>query len=215
MSVFTKKAIAYNTIKERIITGKYPCLSEISEDKLQDELGISRTPIREAITQLASEGFIKIYPRKISLVANITFEMINEIYTARMLIEPYLNVLASEDVSKHVWLNELKSKFKDPPQNYSKEELKKYYVDLDREFHSIILNKCGNRFIINAMNNVYDHNQWARVKSADPTDEKDPSISEHLRIIDSILKGDKEEIKKATEIHILNAQERLFNFFRV
>jgi len=64
MSIFTKKEIAYNTIKERIITDKYPCLSEISEDKLQEELGISRTPIREAITQLANEGFIKIIHEK-------------------------------------------------------------------------------------------------------------------------------------------------------
>ena len=214
MSIFTKNEIAYNTIKERIITGKYPCLSEISEDKLQEELGISRTPIREAITQLANEGFIKIYPRKISLVANITYEMINEIYTARMIIEPHLNILASECADKHIWLNEFKNKFENPPSDYSKEELKQYYIDLDMDFHLTILNKSGNSFIINAMTNVYDHNQWARVKSSDPTDKKDPSKFEHLRIIDSILEGDKEKIIKATEIHILNAKDRMFKFFR-
>lgn len=84
-----KAQIAYNIIKDKILKGELPPLSDISEESLQDELDISRTPVREAIQKLKKEGFVYIYSRKGTIVSDITVDLTKSIYEVRALNEPY------------------------------------------------------------------------------------------------------------------------------
>ena len=90
---------AYNLIKSKIINLELRPLSDISEDALQKELGISRTPIREAVQRLAKEGFVRVYSRKATIVSDITLDLIHAVYEARLLNEPYLAKLACRYVT--------------------------------------------------------------------------------------------------------------------
>ncbi len=70
---------AYEYIKNKIILGEYLPLQDISDMELQKELGMSRTPIREAIQRLEKDSFVKIYPRKGTLVGEIDYNLVNAI----------------------------------------------------------------------------------------------------------------------------------------
>ena len=85
-----KSDYAYQELKNRIISGQMPPLSDVSEEQLQKELGVSRTPIREAIQKLEKEHFVMIYPRRGTLVSDITLDLIYSIYEVRLLNEPFI-----------------------------------------------------------------------------------------------------------------------------
>ena len=77
---------AYEYIKAKIINGDYPPLSDISEDTLQKEMNMSRTPVREAILRLEKEDFVYVYPRKGTIVTAVTLDLIEDIYGVRQLL---------------------------------------------------------------------------------------------------------------------------------
>ena len=85
-----KSDYAYQELKNRIISGQMPPLSDVSEEQLQKELGVSRTPIREAIQKLEKEHFVMIYPRRGTLVSDMTLDLIYSIYEVRLLNEPFI-----------------------------------------------------------------------------------------------------------------------------
>ena len=78
--ILGKTDSAYDYIKEKIISGEYPPMSDLSEDKLQKELNISRTPVREAILRLEKEDFVYVYPRKGTIITDVTQDLIDDIY---------------------------------------------------------------------------------------------------------------------------------------
>ena len=85
----SKAEEAYQKIKHKIIMLEMRPTSDVSEEELIQELGISRTPIREAIQRLAKDRFVIIYPRKGTIVADISMDLINCISEVRLLNESY------------------------------------------------------------------------------------------------------------------------------
>ena len=86
----SKAEEAYEIIKRKIIILEMRPTSDISEEALIQELNISRTPIREAIQRLAKDRFVIIYPRKGTIVSDISIDLINCVYEVRLLNEPYM-----------------------------------------------------------------------------------------------------------------------------
>lgn len=83
------KQQAYNIIKNKIISCEYPPNYLLNEEKLKEEIGASRTPIRDALSRLEQENLVHILPKKGIMVASLSIREINAIYEARMLVEPY------------------------------------------------------------------------------------------------------------------------------
>ena len=81
---------AYTIIKERILSGFYEPNTMLNEVALSDELGISRTPIREALNDLEHEMLVNVLPKKGTQVSEINFDVVRDIFQVRMLIEPYI-----------------------------------------------------------------------------------------------------------------------------
>jgi DNA-binding GntR family transcriptional regulator len=196
--------IAYRTIKEKIIEGVLPPLSDISEDKLVKELEISRTPVREAIQRLYNEGFVYIYPRKGTIVTEVTQDLIQELYSMRELNELFIAKQACTLIPDD-WLLEKKRAFQSPPKNLHREELRRYFIFHDMDLHSNLLKYCNNRFLQNIMGIVYDHMQRIRLKVSNPAD-NDKSIEEHIAILDAFLAHDSKKIEKAVTEHIKNSR---------
>ena len=181
-------------------------MSDVSEDKLQIELGLSRTPIREAILQLEKEGFLYVYPRKGTIVAEVSKDLVEEIYQIRMLTEPFITVEASRFISR-TWLEDMKHRLANPPEELSDNKLREYFISLDWELHSTILENCRNRFLQNEMRNVYDHNQRIRLKASNPKSGYDNSVEEHIRIIDAMLDNDTERIMAEVTNHVSESKK--------
>src|ERR1700759_5016800 len=80
---------AYRHVKERVLSGKLPGGELISEGEIADELGVSRTPVRAAFTQLESEGLLKLYPKKGALVVPVGAQELADVIETRWVIERY------------------------------------------------------------------------------------------------------------------------------
>lgn len=194
-----KTDLTYEAIKERIISGEYPPMSELTEDSLQQEFKCSRTPVREAFIKLAENGFINIYVGKATLVSPISQELIEEIYEIRLLLEPHIAIRASAFIPEDL-LKDLRIKFTKAPEFEETKDRRSYFINCDELLHTSILNYCGNSFLIKAMKLIYDHNARFRNFSSNPT--LDGSINEHLIIIDSLISRDPLKIEQAVLSHI-------------
>lgn len=200
------KQKAYFFIKEKIIKGNYKPGEDISEEELQNEMGISRTPVREALMRLETESLISIFPRKGIFVSNITPKMIKNVFQIRKMIEPQVIRIVGKNISKE-WLYQIKEKFNATFDDLSKEELASYYVNLDKEFHSYLINACDNQYLVHVMNNIFDQNQRMRYQTYN-FDERDIATkSEHIMIVDALIEDDIEKAESLMIEHIQNAQE--------
>lgn len=209
-----KKALAYELIKNKIVEGELQPLSDISEDELQKELDISRTPIREALQKLQKEGFVYIYPRKGTIVAEVTEDLIKEIYYMRVLNEPHIVRQACRHIPEE-WLEGKREAFLQPPSHLDPIAQRRHYMFLDRDLHMGFLKYCNNRFLENIMAVVYDHNHRIRLKVSDPRlYNGDHSIEEHLEIIDAALSKDYDKIESVVSLHVQNSCSISVRYFR-
>lgn len=208
-----KAVIAYEKIKEKILSGEFKPHEDISDERLQKELGISRTPIREALQELKKERFLHIYPRKGTIVSSITLDLISEVYEIRESLEPYVAKLVCNKLPEG-WLLQMKRNFSIEPNVESLEERKKYYVNLDIQLHKKVIFTHNNAFIHNIMDNIFDHDQRIRVNSSTVNEKHNSSIKEHLEIIDAFLMRDEEAVERKMRDHIVSSRktviERIF-----
>ena len=200
------KQKAYSCIKEKIIMGEYKPGQDISEEKIQNELGISRTPIREALMRLETENLIDIYPRKGIFVSNITQRMIKNVFQIRQMIEPQVIKVVGMNISKE-WLKEIKAKFETPYNATSENDSVAYYVDLDKEFHTYMINACDNQLLVNVMNNIFDQNQRMRYQTYSFNERNIATKVEHIAIIDALIAEDFETAERLMRDHIKSAEE--------
>ncbi|WP_439631221.1 GntR family transcriptional regulator [Shinella sp.] len=209
----TKTATAYEAIKFKIIEGELQPLGDISEDSLQKELDLSRTPIREACQRLSKEGFIYIYPSKGMIVAEVTADLIRDIYEMRLLNEPFIAAQSCRQNSSKDWIKALREKLVNPPNDLSEEAKRRYFIDIDRTLHDGLLKDCKNRFLLSSMAIVLDHNHRIRIKVSHPYHGEDRSVLEHIDIIDAYLARDEAEVERQMRHHIEESRKITFNNF--
>lgn len=207
----SKSDYAYREIKNKIIQGELAPLSDIVEERFQEELNISRTPIREAVQRLNKEGFVYIYARKGTIVSPINVEMIYSVYQARLLNEPYLSKEVCHDVPEE-WLRQMKNSLEDSPFELAEMDYRHYYMALDYELHTKILSYCKNQFLKDALNIVNDHSQRIRIRTSSCNEDMGCSIQEHIAIVDAFLRRDPDQVEEATRNHIISSQQDAFKY---
>lgn len=209
-----KKKIAYEYIKGKIISGEYPPLSDISEDTLQDELGISRTPVREAIQRLGEEGFIAIFPRKGTIVTDFSLDMVFWLYEVRELNEPYIFRQACGRLNKK-WIDKMLHEFMafSDENTINDRALRHKYISLDNELHCKVIETCRNVFLRDMMRRVNDHSHRLRVKTSTANQEYTHSIREHLAILQAFQEGDPQKVEDTCRAHILAAKSVAFKYY--
>lgn len=206
--MLAKSTYAYNTIKEKILSGKIPPKSDINEKDLQQELGTSRTPVHEAILRLKEEGFVETFPRKGTFVTDVSMELVRDIYEARLLIEPKLTRDAIGRVS-HEWLEDIKERLLlEKPFKTKKDILA--VMALDTELHTTIANSCNNQFIRDSLSLVYDQDRRIRLKTERNPKQVRFSQREHVAIIDAMLAGDPEKTEALAKAHIINSRDATY-----
>jgi GntR family transcriptional regulator, rspAB operon transcriptional repressor len=196
------KQKAYKAIKDKVIKCELLPGEDISETDIAREIGISRTPVREALMRLEHEKFITIYPRKGIVVSNISIDIINDIFQIRQIVEPQILYEAAKNLPIS-WLKEMREKF------YAAQDGEADFivlVDLDKEFHKYIINASGNAYLQQLMENIYDQNQRIRVMSSRDKARLHISNSEHISLIDSILDKKLENAVKKLREHLDNAR---------
>ena len=133
----------YRRIRDGILSGKYAVETELKEKAIGDELGVSRTPVREALRQLELEGLVSIIPNKGAYVVGVSLEDIHDIYEIRSLLEGLCAKWAAKNITPEL-LTELEeniclSEFHESKQNFEQ------MVSLDNRFHEILYEASGSR----------------------------------------------------------------------
>jgi DNA-binding GntR family transcriptional regulator len=207
-----KKNIVYTGVKEKIISGEYPPGGSISEKDVIADFNVSRTPIREALSLLEQEGWIRPVPRKGYAVTDITFEEIKDLFQIRYELEPvFLNV--AFNFFEREKLERLRERILSLIEAQDIGAL----AEVDREFHLYLIKSTYNRFAIKIMDSINDHINRTRYLTFRDRDETLNSAAEHIKIINAILDGDKQRALETLKAHIDRSQLffiRHFNFKR-
>lgn len=201
----TLKEKAYEFIKHKILNCEMKPGSDILEDQLIEQLGSSRTPVREALMRLEHEGLINIFPRKGSFVAQITIKDIQNIFEIREIVEIQVAKMICDSIQEEELLY-FKEKFEqmDEEGNYYTD---KDFFELDLSFHRTIVESTKNNYLIEFMNKIYDKDYRIRVLTTTLLKgERKRNKTEHIDIINSILEKDKEKIEEYLVKHIENAR---------
>jgi DNA-binding GntR family transcriptional regulator len=156
MAAGTSSQKAYDHIRDRILSGDFPPGTVISEAALAKELGLSRTPVGEALRELAATGLVEQVPRYGTIVRSVTRPEIVELYELREALEPYAVGLAAEritaeDIQRLERLCERLDGFLAELQASGQKELKpqalREFLAADMAFHTLLIHAAGNRRI--------------------------------------------------------------------
>jgi len=193
----------FEKLEDNIITGVYPRGEILTELKLVEQLGVSRTPIREALRRLEQERLIQDCPKG-SLVLGITLEDLEDIMNIRQRIEG----LAAYYATKHLTA-ETAEKFKQISDlqdfYYSKKDMDRLR-EMDDAFHEAIYELSGRTVIRDTLQPLHHKTQrYRRISMADPN-RVSATLREHKAMCAAILSGNAELAAELTEQHIENAK---------
>lgn len=201
------KQIAYHAIKEKIISCEYAPGAMLNEETLREELNVSRTPIRDALSRLEQEGLISILPKKGVVVSGLSIHDINLIFEVRLLYEPYALLNYGSNMKDEV-IYKYFDAFSTPVQNFSKDE----YFSLDDTFHVNIVQTIQNPYLLKTYDWIHNQNLRFRVMTGQLVDYRlEQTTQEHLKIVTACLKHDWELAAKEMEAHLLASKNATFD----
>lgn len=203
----TRKQAAYEYIKKKILSCMYEPGVVMNEQTLCDELELSRTPVRDALSRLEQEGLVNIMPKKGFMVTALKLGDINHIYEVRLLLEPYALRRYGRRLDREelVRLRELMEK------QVAVESSVSGQYDLDDSFHDFIMRAVNNRYLMDTYENIKDLNLRVRVLSGSRVENRlSDTFREHVEIIDACLREDWEGAAQAMTKHLENARLAAF-----
>lgn len=197
----------YDKIRCDILDGKYEVNEAIKETIISKDLGVSRTPVREALRQLELEELVKIIPNKGAVVTGITAKDIQDIYEIRSLIEglsaKWTAKYASEDqiveIEEVVTLAEFYS---------SRNNLENLH-ELDSKFHQLLFEASGSRMLKHILSDFHNYVQRVRKASISTTGRAEHSLEEHRDILDAIKNRDGLKAEQLTNKHVRNTKKNV------
>ena len=196
--------VVFNTLRNAILTGELQPGERLMEIKLADKLGVSRTPIREAIRKLELEGLVVNTPRKGAEVANISAEDLHDVLEVRCTLEALAIDLACEKMTDET-LAELADNI-NTLKNAMSTDAATEVASTDVGFHDIIYKSTGNKRLIQILGNLREQMYRYRLEYIKDHDSWNRILTEHTDIYECIKKRDKESATKAILTHIDNQE---------
>ncbi|RCX18875.1 DNA-binding GntR family transcriptional regulator [Anaerobacterium chartisolvens] len=194
-------------LQNDILNGKYQSGDSLIETRLSEDLGVSRTPIREAIRQLELEGLVRSIPNKGAIVTGISDQDIEDIYTIRMMIEGLASRWAAEKITQ-TELQELKEAF-DMEEFYTVKNDTAHLLELDSRFHDIIFKASKSKPLIHTLSTFHHYVQSARNASLSSPGRAKKVLEEHRAILQAIIDKDPDRAELLTNLHVKNASMNL------
>lgn len=201
---------AYDTIKESILNLRIAPGTQLHIEDLADQLGISRTPIREALLRLESDGLVRAVPRVGFFVTEITRRDLEELFELRALLEGH----AAERVASVLTGDELAHIDRLLEASVSAVER----GDLDRfleaeiAFHTLLIERTPNRQLIAMMESLRDLTYRERMLSLESLENVRESLAEHQRIVVALHQRDGELAGRLMREHICAIRDRMLQF---
>lgn len=188
---------AYREIKSRIMGNLYPPNLQVLEQDLAQQLGMSRTPVREALIRLEKEGLVEILPRRGMRVVPIAPEDMREIYEVLTSLEARAAERLAERRPSSAELAPMVAALEEMERSLEQGDLETW-AQADEDFHRLLLELCGNRRLATMAMTVFDLVHRARMVTLRMRPLPTKSSRDHRALIDAILAGDS---RRAYEVH--------------
>ncbi|CUX49998.1 GntR family transcriptional regulator [Clostridium sp. C105KSO13] len=200
----------FQKIREDILKGKYEEHDELRENTIGKELGVSRTPVREALRQLELEGLVSIVPNKGAYVTGISGKDVRDIYIIRSMLEGLCARWATENITA-VQMDEL-----DEIMLLSEFHIKKegdinpeQITELDSRFHNVLYEASDSRILSHVLADFHGYVQRARKFSVVSEERARKSIREHRQILRAIKEKDADLAEQLANEHMLHVMQNL------
>ncbi len=203
---------AYEAIRDAIIEGEFQPGERLSEERLGEQLGVSKTPVHDALMRLEAEGLVDITPYIGASVVHLSPQDITEIYDVRETLERLAIRLAigHDDAAQLGQLDEELASFSRPlkPTEFNQ------YFDVDHRLHSSIAEMSGNTRLARFLGMLRNQSHAARFLSSRLPGRTDRSIEEHREIIAAILAGDSDRAERAMQVHLSGSRKAAMKIVR-
>ena len=204
---YSLSARVYNHIRDGILAGTFAKGDELKEKNIGDELGVSRTPVREALRQLELEGLVSIIPNKGAFVEGVSTDDIRDIYEIRALLEGLCARWAATRISdelmaameENIYLTEF----------HEKKGNAKKLLELDNRFHELLYEAGGSKELMRVLKDYHEYVGRVRKVTLGETKRAKNSTHEHKQICEAIKNHDALLAEKCAREHINNSKENM------
>lgn len=204
---FSLRGRVFHRLREDILSGKYKEGDELKEVAIGEELGVSRTPVREAFRQLELEGLIQIIPNKGAYVTGITEKDVKDIYMIRSLLEGLCARWACEHITEEQ-MEEMEENIYLSKFHAGKGHLEQL-AELDNRFHEILYEACNSKMLEHQLRDFHEYVLRVRKKTLSNANRGPKSNEEHEMIMEAIRAKDADRAEKLANMHMLNAYENM------
>jgi DNA-binding GntR family transcriptional regulator len=202
----SRSEFVYETLRDAIWEGRFARGERIREEEIARSLGVSRTPVREALQRLQERGLLTVGTGRSLVVVELSAQQILELYAMRELLEGAAARFAAQHAAKAEIamldriLDEFATAWDDP----------KRLVTLNRQFHKAICEAAHNRYLTETLNNLHDALALLHANTFRVPNRPRETDAEHRRIVLAIAQGDPDQAEEAAREHIRQAQRTRF-----
>ncbi len=203
------REVVSEALREAITTGILKPGERLMEIQMAEELGVSRTPVREAIRRLELEGFLVMVPRRGTYVSDLSIKDINEVFEIRTALDVLAAGLAAERITEEE-LEQMERLLVTIGEYIDNGQADKI-VDADTEFHDVLYRASRNDRLVGIISNLREQiTRFRSISMAYPGRLKN-TLEEHRRLVEAIAQRDPELAQQYAREHMENAEQTLLN----
>ena len=201
--------VVFESLRKAIVEGSLKPGERLMEVQLAEQLGVSRTPVREAIRKLELEGFVIMLPRKGAYVADMSVKDIIDVLEVRSALEGLAANLAAErmDEKEIEELKKISDSLNSAMENGNLDEILKK----DVEFHQCIFEAAGNKRLTQMINSLWEQVYRFRAGYMSDNNAIRGIKEEHEHLIEAIVSGDGKKASKCAKEHIERAEQYMID----
>lgn len=208
-SVRTIRSQVYEIIKAQICSGVYPPGFWLQEQELANSLQVSRSPVREALRQLVSNGLADEIPNKGVFVRRFTSQDIDEIFELRILLENYA-IRRNSGLPTPGQLSQLSTLLQELEGAHFAGDVS-LYTELDDRLHLLIVEQGGNQLVAEVYDRVHNMVQQFRIYSLLAQTRFQDSLEEHRQLVTALLAGDYQSAVQINCTHLDSARQQILS----
>lgn len=195
----------YSQLRDRILRGVYARGTALTEIRVSQELGVSRTPVREAFGQLELDGLVKATPNKGVVVEGFDQDDLLDWYELRIRMEGMAAEKATLNLTPAI-AAELQQTINEAKALTEMDDIESL-LRLDARFHDLIFKASGSRVLLNFLNPIAHYTRQSRQVSLTNPTRSDEVVVEHTKILEAMIAGDKLAARQYMEQHISRGAE--------
>ncbi len=204
---YSLRGRVFSRVREDILSGKYKDSEELKENTIAAELGVSRTPVREALRQLELEGLVSIIPNKGAYVTGISEKDIHDIY----IIRSYLEGLCARWACEHITEEQIEAMEETIYLSdfHARKGHNEQLVELDNRFHELIYEASNSKILNHVLSDFHQYVERVRKITLSSSERAAESNEEHRLILDAIRNRDGDKAETLAHEHIVKTIQNI------